>query len=59
MGPLDPVKCEKCGNEDQHTLRAEPSHVPSAHGEPKSRAAYLVGHRCEKCGHVTKLQASR
>jgi hypothetical protein len=37
-------------------MLTEPSHVVSAHGEPKARLVYLMGYRCGKCGHVTKLE---
>lgn len=50
-----PVKCGKCGNTDQATIFTQPDHVESAHGEPKVRLTYLAGFRCEKCGHVTRI----
>lgn len=54
---LDPVKCEKCGNDDPDKMICEPSSpVRAVPGPPKVRRVSHIGHRCSKCGHVTKLQ---
>lgn len=50
---LDPIKCAKCGNDDQSAIRSVPSQPykdPMRHGR---QVVSLVGWRCDKCGHVT------
>lgn len=51
---FDPIKCEKCGNDDQDTIRSEPS--PNIHKRIEAHGRQIVtllGWRCDKCGHVT------
>jgi len=50
---FDPIKCEKCGNDDQADMWSVPSpgyKDPAKHGRV---LVTLEGWRCGKCGHVT------
>lgn len=49
---LDPIKCAKCGNDDQDTLLAI-SDPPINPSRRERQRVTLKGWRCSKCGHVT------
>lgn len=55
MGSIfDPIKCEKCGNDDQGAMHSECSPNISKRVERHGRQLVtLAGWRCDKCGHVT------
>jgi uncharacterized OB-fold protein len=53
MSLFEPIKCEKCGNDDQDKLRSVPSAPYKDRRTHGRQTVTLVGWRCDKCGHLT------
>lgn len=50
---FDPITCERCGNDDQNGMIAEPSAFPGPGNRDRGTRVYLKGWRCAKCGYIT------